>query len=322
MRFFALITAIMAGFIALAPAAAQMISAPELCQQQFEADTPRPIASDEPAIRIIAPAFGSTVYGAQFAVTVQLQNFHLNTDGNYWALWVNGDQLTQSYELDALVNLEPGPYQLCAVMTDSRAQPIGTPDVILITVEAAGEGTPAATLPAAPQTAAGAGASVDCEALLPADRPLPVGADAPAIRLVAPADGSTVYGEQIAFRVETQNFALNSEARHWHIWVNGALAGMVYQPDALLDLKPGTYKICASLGDTDHADLGMPASITITVAELQPGQPTPTLPVAPEMALVQPEPAAEPGQIILIVVIGLAAAAGGWWLGARLGKRR
>ena len=161
----------------------------------------------------------------------------------------------------------------------------------------------------------------ECAALLPPDRPIPTGPDAPSIRLTAPQANATLQTGQIAFSVETINFNLNNEARHWHLWINGQVQGMVYQPTGIIRLMPGSYTICASLGNTDHADIGMPDGLRITVEAAQAGVPTPTLPVAPEAAPVVPEQP-QPAQILLLIGAGLAAAIGGWWAGSKLGKKR
>ncbi|MBL8165822.1 MAG: hypothetical protein JNJ61_27810 [Anaerolineae bacterium] len=159
-----------------------------------------------------------------------------------------------------------------------------------------------------------------CSALLPDDRPMPSGPDAPSVRIVQPASG-VVYGTAVTIVIEAANFDVTSEGRHWHLWVNGTLHGMVYQPMAIIDLEPGTYQICASLGNNDHADLGVPAGILLTVERPAAGTPTPTLPVSREQAAVLPEPGLGPVEIILVVALALLAAVGGWWLGARLPKR-
>lgn len=161
----------------------------------------------------------------------------------------------------------------------------------------------------------------ECSKLLAADRPMPTGDDAPSVQIVQPAE-AVVYGSAVTITIETQNFDVTSDARHWHLWVNGQLQGMVYQPTAIIDLEPGTYQICASLGNADHADLGMPAGITLRVERAAAGTPTPTLPVAREQAVVQPEPGLGPGQIALVIGLGLLAAVGGWWMGSRLPKKR
>jgi hypothetical protein len=158
-----------------------------------------------------------------------------------------------------------------------------------------------------------------CSALLAADRPMPSGPDAPSVRIVQPAD-SVVYGSAVTIVIEAENFDVTSEGRHWHLWINGTLHGMVYQPTAIIDLEPGSYQICASLGNTDHADLGIPAGIALTVERPTAGTPTPTLPVSREEAVVRPEPDLGPVQIVLVVALGVLAAVGGWWMGTRLPK--
>lgn len=158
----------------------------------------------------------------------------------------------------------------------------------------------------------------ECARLLPPDRPMPGGSDAPVVRLVQPVS-EVVYGSAVTIAIETDNFDVNAEGRHWHLWVNGQLQGMVYQPTAIIDLAPGTYTICASLGNTDHADIGKPAGMRITVESAQVGVPTPTLAVAREQAQVQPEASGpSTGQILLLIGGGLLAAIGGWWFGARM----
>ncbi len=161
----------------------------------------------------------------------------------------------------------------------------------------------------------------ECAKLLAADRPMPIGADAPSVRIVEPS-GDVVYGSAVTIIIETENFDVTSDARHWHLWVNGQLQGMVYQPTAIIDLEPGTYQICASLGNADHADLGMPAGVELRVERASVGTPTPTLPVSREQAVVQAEPGLGPGQIALVIGLGLVAAVGGWWLGSRMPKKR
>jgi hypothetical protein len=162
----------------------------------------------------------------------------------------------------------------------------------------------------------------ECASLLAADRPMPDGSDAPAVRLIQPSS-EVIYGSAVTIAIETNNFDVTSEGRHWHLWVNGQLQGMVYQPTAIIDLAPGIYTICASLGNTNHADIGMPAGMRITVEQPQVGTPTPTLLIAPEQAQVQPEASGPSGaQILLLVGGGLLAAVGGWWLGARMTGRK
>jgi hypothetical protein len=161
-----------------------------------------------------------------------------------------------------------------------------------------------------------------CESLLPPDRPMFSGPDAPTIRFDSPASGD-VFGSFVTVSMGIENFELTTDARHWHLWVNGQLQGMVYQPSTIIDLAPGTYQLCASLGNADHADIGQPAEAVITVYAAAAGTPTspPAAPVATVGELIA-EPDVTPGQIGMIVAIGLIAAIGGWWLGSRLPKAK
>ena len=161
-----------------------------------------------------------------------------------------------------------------------------------------------------------------CEDLLAPDRPRFSGPNAPTIRIVTPADGSTLYGSSFTVSVDIQNFdIMTTDGRHWHLWVNGQLQGMVYQKDVTLDLPPGTDQLCATLGDANHADLGEPSSVTVTVFQAAAGTPT-TPPSAPAGTGGIISEDITPVQIALIVGIGLVAAVGGWWLGSRLPKRK
>lgn len=170
-------------------------------------------------------------------------------------------------------------------------------------------------------TPAASGVAAECAKLLPAERPIQTGASAPEIRIAQPSGGA-LYGTAVTIAIETTHFDINQEGHHWHLWINGQLQGMVYQPTAIIDLAPGTYLICASMGNTDHADIGMPAGVEVKVMAAAAGTPTATLPVAREAAQVQPEGNLSAGQVILLVGGGLAAAVGGWWMGSRMGKKK
>ncbi len=159
----------------------------------------------------------------------------------------------------------------------------------------------------------------DCIRLLPADRPVETGANAPSLRIVQPTT-DVVYGSAVTVQIQTNNYDVNANGQHWHLWVNGTLTGMVYQPTAIIDLTPGTYTICASLGNNQHADIGMPDGIRLKVEAAQVGTPTATLAVDRAAAQVQPEGQISNSQIILLLGGGLLAAVGGWWIGNRMPK--
>jgi len=162
-----------------------------------------------------------------------------------------------------------------------------------------------------------------CEKLLAPDRPTFSGPNAPSIRITSPTDGSDFYGSSVTISVDIQNFDMNTtDGRHWHLWVNGQLQGMVYQKDVTIDLTPGTYQLCATLGDANHADVGEPSGVNFTVHEAAAGTPTTPASFPSGTGNLIPETGITPGQIALVIILGLAAAVGGWWFGSRLPKRR
>lgn len=163
-----------------------------------------------------------------------------------------------------------------------------------------------------------------CQQLMNLTSPVETGPDAPSIRIVKPLGSDVVYGSQVSVSVETQNFELNADGQHWHIWVDGQLVMMVYGPTALIDVAPGAHEICAIMGDANHADLGIPAGIAVSVALPGAGTPTSTPLVSADTAASysSPEPDDTLSNLILIFVLGLVAAVAGWRLGARLPKRR
>jgi hypothetical protein len=149
---------------------------------------------------------------------------------------------------------------------------------------------------------------------LPAASP---GGGAPAIHIVQPANDQTIYGENVEVGVATENFDFNNGG-HWHIWVDGQLAGMLYEGAALVHLTPGIHQICAILGDANHTNLGVPDGVTVTVAEAAAGTPTQVL-TSPSAAAPQPE--GRSTNIALVIGAAVLAIAAGWWAGKRLPKR-
>jgi hypothetical protein len=146
--------------------------------------------------------------------------------------------------------------------------------------------------------------------------------DAPSIQIVEPADSGVVYGSQLAVTVQTDNFEINSDGNHWHIWVDGQLQMMLYGPTAVINVAPGTHEVCAIMSDANHVDLGSPAGIRLTVAQPASGTPTTTPAIAPEVAATYSQSDGSGISPLLLVAFGLLAAVGGWWLGTRLPKGR
>lgn len=165
----------------------------------------------------------------------------------------------------------------------------------------------------------------NCQRLMNVAQPVAAGPDAPSIRIIEPADQGVVYGNQLAVTVETENFEFEPGGQHWHIWVDGQLMQMVYGPTAVINVAPGTHEICAIMSTAAHGDVGAPAGVQVIVVQPAAGTPTTTPAVAPEVAAVysETELAESPLGLILIIGLGLLAAAGGWWIGTRLsGSRR
>ncbi len=158
--------------------------------------------------------------------------------------------------------------------------------------------------------------AAECAALMV--NPPPLANPPPTARIIEPADGAIIYGGQVIVAIQADNFEL-TQGSHWHLWVDDTLMGMVYEPRAQIFLSPGTYRLCATLGDDQHADLGIPAGITITVREALEGTPTP--PADTAIAAPQPEPDSTLNPVV-ILLLGGAAALGGILIGARMGRRR
>lgn len=142
---------------------------------------------------------------------------------------------------------------------------------------------------------------------------------AAAIYVVEPGD-TVIYGDTLYVTVDTNNFAIRPDTGdHWHLWLNGQLNTMVYDEQVAVKVEPGTYELCAILGDREHFDLGQPDGMRITVIAAGPGTPV-TQPISSGYAAPIREDSS--GILVAIVVAGAAAAALGWWAGRMLPKLR
>lgn len=92
------------------------------------------------------------------------------------------------------------------------------------------------------------------------------------IRIVSPTDGEMFEaGSDVRVEVEFENFDLNKEGNHWHVYVDDQSSRMIMggMIDAVLrDLEPGQHKLSAymSVGKA-HDELEEGAAITITIMD-------------------------------------------------------
>jgi hypothetical protein len=157
--------------------------------------------------------------------------------------------------------------------------------------------------------------------------PPPLGDSSPVLEIIEPQDGATIYGNTVEIRVAVENFDI-AAGGHWHVWVNETLTGMVFEGRTILSLEPGTYRVCANLGDAQHMDMGIPDGITINVQAAAGGTPTSTLastPLPDEAPAAPPQPEGGSGLTsnpVLIAIIGVIAAIGGAVMGVMMGRRK
>lgn len=95
--------------------------------------------------------------------------------------------------------------------------------------------------------------------------------DGAVIRITSPADGATFKtNEDIVVEVETENFTLGEEGRHWELFVGGASYASVGNgnPDEVLrGLEAGEYEISAFMSLGEHEQFQDGDAITITIEE-------------------------------------------------------
>lgn len=95
--------------------------------------------------------------------------------------------------------------------------------------------------------------------------------DGAVVHLVSPADGATFKaGEDIVVEIEVENFDLNAEGNHWHLYVDGSVLTMVQQGAAktvIHGLEAGEHHIEVYLGLPTHEELEEGAMAMINVEE-------------------------------------------------------
>lgn len=90
------------------------------------------------------------------------------------------------------------------------------------------------------------------------------------IRIVSPSDGATFsQNEEIVVEIETENFVLGEDERHWELYVDGASWGSIEggnQDEVVRGLEPGEHEITVylSLGSHEQLEDGSKRHITVT----------------------------------------------------------
>ncbi len=91
------------------------------------------------------------------------------------------------------------------------------------------------------------------------------------VRIIAPEDGAEIkVGNDILVEIETENFELDEDGNHWHIFVNGESRGMIVGrdfDDVVRGLEPGDHEITAILSIGTHEELEEGDTVKITVVE-------------------------------------------------------
>lgn len=124
-------------------------------------------------------------------------------------------------------------------------------------------------------------------------------AEAPSVRIVAPAPGATVTGSSIPVKVAASNFTVECRdigkpgkktQGHFHAMLDGMTMAQLtnfYCSDTFAisgeGLKPGTHMLAVTLADDAHVDLGKPAMVKFSY------EPSRTAPLPqPERASAHP----------------------------------
>ena len=91
-----------------------------------------------------------------------------------------------------------------------------------------------------------------------------------AVRIVSPADGATIQGGEVEVKIETENFTLGDDGRHWHVYLDGSEVAMVTGADisqVLHGVSAGEHELEVTLADGEHQELEEGDTIHITVSQ-------------------------------------------------------
>jgi hypothetical protein len=93
-----------------------------------------------------------------------------------------------------------------------------------------------------------------------------IDANGASVKIIAPKDGDVLDRNSVIVRVETTNWPLGEEERHWHLLVNGKEQGMSQGNAPALqasDLQPGENVIEAVLSNKLHQELNATHKIVV-----------------------------------------------------------
>ncbi len=86
------------------------------------------------------------------------------------------------------------------------------------------------------------------------------------VKIISPEDGAVLKDNAVIVRVETLNWPLGEQGRHWHLYVNGAEQGMSQGNSPVLqarDLRPGENTFEVVLSNELHQELNATATIVV-----------------------------------------------------------
>ena len=91
------------------------------------------------------------------------------------------------------------------------------------------------------------------------------------VEIISPKDGAEFKeGNDIMVEIETENFELDAEGKHWHIFVDDQSRGMIIGADydeVVRGLEPGEHEISVFLSIGTHEELEDGATITVNIVE-------------------------------------------------------
>ena len=129
-----------------------------------------------------------------------------------------------------------------------------------------------------------------------------IAANGAAVKIVAPQAGAVLHDSNAIVRVETVNWPLGEEGRHWHLYVNGKNQGMSQGNSPALqarDLLPGENMIEVVLSNQLHQELDATDKVTVQVVSADQAA----------AATAAPDPGPSSGVLVTLLLIGVVVVA-------------